>query len=50
MPPHSHLPDDALANIITFVFNSWDNPGGRVTEDEVKKLRASGKAPPGAGH
>jgi nitrite reductase (NO-forming) len=50
MPPHSHLPDDALANILTFVFNSWENPGGRVTQEEIRKIRASGKAPPGAGH
>jgi nitrite reductase (NO-forming) len=50
MPPHSHLPDDALANILTFVFNSWDNPGGRVSQEEIRKIRASGKAPPGAGH
>ena len=42
MPPMSQLTDDEIANIITFVLNSWGNPGGRVTLDEVKKARAAG--------
>jgi nitrite reductase (NO-forming) len=42
MPPMSQLTDDEIANIITYVLNSWGNPGGRVTVDEVKQARAAG--------
>ncbi len=49
MPPHSHLPDDAIANILTFVYSSWKNPGHRITTEEVKKVRENTKRPPGAG-
>lgn len=49
MPPHSHLPDDAIANILTYVYNSWDNPGGQITPAEVTRVRDSTKRPPGAG-
>src|SRR5262245_59612047 len=45
MPPMNQLNDDEVANIVTFVLNSWGNAGGRVLTDEVKKLRA---APPAA--
>jgi len=41
MPPMTQLNDDEMANIITFVLNSWGNPGGRVTADEVAKARAT---------
>ncbi len=41
MPPMTQLTDDEVANILTYVFNSWDNPGGRVTKDEVAKARAN---------
>ena len=44
MPPMSQLNDDEVANILTFVLNSWDNPGGRVSADDVKKSRAQGGA------
>jgi nitrite reductase (NO-forming) len=50
MPPQSHLPDDAIANILTYVLNSWDNPGGQITKDEVKRVRETTVRPPGAGH
>src|SRR5215471_2894781 len=40
MPPMSQLNDDEVANIVTYVLNSWGNPGGRVEADEVKKTRA----------
>jgi len=50
MPPMSQLNDDEVANIVTYVLNSWDNPGGRVTADEVAKVRAAPAAPPAAGH
>ena len=42
MPPMSQLNDDEMANIITYVLNSWGNPGGRITADEIKSARAGG--------
>jgi nitrite reductase (NO-forming) len=32
------------------VLNSWGNPGGKVTKEEVARLRAAPPAPAGAGH
>jgi nitrite reductase (NO-forming) len=43
MPPMSQLTDDEVANIATYVLNSWGNPGGRVTKDEAAEIR---KRPP----
>jgi nitrite reductase (NO-forming) len=40
MPPMTHLNDDEVANILTYVLNSWDNPGGRISAEEVKQMRA----------
>lgn len=48
MPPMSQLNDDELANILTYVLNSWGNSGGAVSADEVKARRASTKRPGGA--
>ena len=42
MPPMSQLNDDEVANILTFVLNSWSNPGGHISADEVNKARAPG--------
>jgi len=36
----TQLNDDEVANILTYVLNSWDNPGGRVSAEDVKKVRA----------
>ena len=44
MPPMSQLADDEVANIATYVLNSWGNPGGRVTKEQVEKRRK--EAPP----
>ncbi|MEO8998809.1 MAG: copper-containing nitrite reductase [Rhodanobacter sp.] len=41
MPPMSQLNDDEVANILTYVLNSWDNPGGQITKEEVTKARAT---------
>lgn len=41
MPPMSQLNDDEVANILTFVLNSWGNPGGRISAGEVSKARAA---------
>ncbi|MEO7072790.1 MAG: c-type cytochrome, partial [Rhodanobacter sp.] len=40
MPPMNQLRDDEVANILTYVFNSWDNPGGQVTKEDVAVERA----------
>jgi nitrite reductase (NO-forming) len=39
MPPMSQLTDDEVANIATYVLNSWGNPGGQVHKDEVTAIR-----------
>ena len=41
MPPMSQLNDDEIANILTYVLNSWGNPGGSVSAEEVAKERAA---------
>jgi len=48
MPPMSQLNDDELANILTFVRNSWGNSGDIVSAEEVKHIRESTKRPQGA--
>ncbi len=40
MPAMSYLSDKDLSRIITFVLNSWDNPGGVVTRKHVAEFRA----------
>jgi len=50
MPPMSQHTDDEIANILTYVLNSWGNDGGRVTKDEVKKVREGTPRPKGAAH
>jgi nitrite reductase (NO-forming) len=49
MPPLSQLPDDDIANILTFVRNSWGNAGDAVSIDEVTAMRKATPRPPGAG-
>lgn len=48
MPPMSQLNDDAIANILTYVLNSWGNPGGRVLTSEVSAVRKATLRPQGA--
>ncbi|HMB55935.1 MAG TPA: copper-containing nitrite reductase [Arenimonas sp.] len=50
MPPMSQLNDDEVANILTFVLNSWGNKGGRVSAADVARVRASTPRPQGAAH
>ena len=50
MPPMSQLNDDEVANILTYVLNSFGNSGGVVTAAEVAKVRAAKPAPKGAAH
>jgi nitrite reductase (NO-forming) len=40
MPPMSQLNDDEVANIVSFVLNSWGNAGGQVSAADVAKVRA----------
>ena len=41
MPPMNQLNDDEIANILTYVLNSFGNAGGRVLTEDVKKVRAA---------
>jgi nitrite reductase (NO-forming) len=50
MPPMSQLNDDGIANILTYVLNSWGNSGGTVSAEEVAKVRATTPRPAGAAH
>lgn len=51
MPPQSHLADEDIANILTYVRNSWGNTGDAVSREEVAKARVETQAqrPAGAG-
>jgi nitrite reductase (NO-forming) len=50
MPPMNQLTDDEVANIATYVLNSWGNPGGRVTKEEAAAIRAAKPANASEGH
>ncbi len=50
MPPMSQLTDDEIANILTYVQNSWGNAGGQVSKEEVAAVRAGTERPEGAAH
>ncbi|NNJ72564.1 MAG: c-type cytochrome [Enterobacterales bacterium] len=42
MPPMNYLKDDEIANILTYVKNSWGNKADAVTADEVSNVRSAG--------
>jgi nitrite reductase (NO-forming) len=44
MPPWSHLSDEAVANVLTYVRNSWGNTGDPVTAADVAAVRAGNTA------
>ncbi len=50
MPPMSQLNDDEVANILTYVLNSWGNSAGRVTTAEVAAVRKATPRSEGAAH
>jgi len=50
MPPMSQLNDDEIANILTYVLNSWGNEGGAISKEQVRDVRATTKRPEGAAH
>ena len=39
MPAMSHLSDEHLSLILSFVYNSWDNPGGMIAAREVQIVK-----------
>jgi mono/diheme cytochrome c family protein len=39
MPPVAGLSDKDIADVVTYVNNSWGNTGTSVTEDEVKAIK-----------
>ncbi len=42
--PSLRLDDEDVANVLTFVLNSWDNKGGQISPDEVAVRRKVGTA------
>ncbi len=40
MPNLSYLGDSDVADVVTFVMNSWGNPGGEVSAGEVSAARS----------
>ena len=44
MPPMNQLTDDEVANILTYVTNSWGNQGAAVSTEDVQKVRATAPA------
>jgi nitrite reductase (NO-forming) len=41
IPPN--YTDEDIAAVLTYVYNSWGNPGGVITPEEVKAAKAEGK-------
>lgn len=39
MPQMHHLSDDEIADLSTYVLNSWGNKGGKISSDEVEAVR-----------
>jgi nitrite reductase (NO-forming) len=50
MPPMNQLTDDEVANISTYVLNSWGNPGGRLSKAEATAMRQARPANASQGH
>jgi nitrite reductase (NO-forming) len=40
--PQLQLPDESVANVLTYVYSKWDNKGIEVTPSMVKNVRESG--------
>ncbi|NJM26880.1 MAG: cytochrome c [Bacteroidia bacterium] len=43
MPPHDHLTDQEIADVLTYVRNNFGNKASTITIDEVKKARGQVK-------
>jgi nitrite reductase (NO-forming) len=50
MPPMSQLNDDEVANILTYVLNTWGNDGGAISKEQVQAVRAGTRRAEGAAH
>jgi nitrite reductase (NO-forming) len=50
MPPMSQLMDDEVANLLTYVGNSWGNSAGAFSVEQVAKIRASTPRTQGSAH
>ncbi|NDK37425.1 nitrite reductase, copper-containing [Pseudoxanthomonas gei] len=50
MPPMNQLTDDEVAQLATYVLNSWGNPGGHVTKEEAAAARKAKPANASEGH
>lgn len=50
MPPMNQLTDDEVANIATYVLNSWGNPGGQFTKEQAAASRAENPSATQAEH
>ena len=37
--PSMRMSDTEIANVLTFVYSSWNNPGDEITVDDVRKIR-----------
>ena len=46
MVPLNYLADDDIANVLTYVRNSFGNSGDVVKADEVRRIRSEAPAPP----
>ena len=46
MVPLNYLSDEQIANVLTYVRNSWGNSGAAVTPQEVARIRQSAAPPP----
>jgi nitrite reductase (NO-forming) len=46
MVPLNYLSDEQIANVLTYVRNSWGNSGEAVTPQEVTRIRQSAAPPP----
>jgi len=40
MPPQTQLSDSQVADVLTYVMNSWGNSGGPVSTDDVRRARS----------
>jgi nitrite reductase (NO-forming) len=50
MPPMNQLNDDEVANILTYVLNSWGNKGGQIKAADVKAERSKPAAKSASEH
>jgi nitrite reductase (NO-forming)/hydroxylamine reductase len=48
MPPMPQLSNQEIADILTYVFGNWGNPGGSVSASQVAAVRAGPKPKPSA--